>query len=259
MYNNQMPSQDDLPSSEQLRLSTILAAGVASILLVFIVLPADYGVDPTRVGRLLGLTEMGEIKTQLAEEAEVDAAASSPPAVSLTGVEQRLTAIEAQLVRLEPLVALATPPVGTRTTPGATPAPAAQATAPQSSAPATTAAPGTAAARQVPPGQRSDEVVFSLRPNQGIEVKMQMREGDQVNYAWSTEGGPVNFDAHGEPPNAARGFYHGYKTGRGANGDEGTLQAAFDGSHGWFWRNRTSREVTITLRTAGYYTSISRP
>ena len=88
---------------------------------------------------------------------------------------------------------------------------------------------------------------------------MQMREGDQVNYAWSTEGGPVNFDAHGEPPNAARGFYHGYKTGRGVNGDEGSLQAAFDGSHGWFWRNRSGREVTITLRTAGYYASISRP
>ncbi|WP_419900803.1 hypothetical protein [Roseomonas sp. USHLN139] len=270
MYNNQMPSQDDLPSSEQLRVSTFFAAGVAAILLVFVVLPADYGVDPTRVGRLLGLTEMGEIKTQLAEEAAADAAAPAPaPAgVSLAMIDQRLVAIEEQLVRLQPLVALATPPGRARPAPEANAAPAGQpapstAPAPQSSAQASaSAAPATApaaAAQQMPPGQRSDEVTITLRPNQGLEVKMQMKEGDQVNYAWRTEGGPVNFDTHGEPPNAVRGFYHGYKTGRGVNGDEGSLRAALDGSHGWFWRNRSGREVTVTLRTTGYYSSISRP
>ena len=37
-----------------------------------VVLPAEYGIDPTGVGGAMGLTEMGEIKTQLAEEAEAD-------------------------------------------------------------------------------------------------------------------------------------------------------------------------------------------
>ena len=38
------------------------------------VLPAEYGIDPTGVGKLLRLTEMGQIKQQLAEEAAADAA-----------------------------------------------------------------------------------------------------------------------------------------------------------------------------------------
>ena len=36
-----------------------------------------YGVDPTRVGSIFGLTEMGRIKVQLAAEAEADAAADA--------------------------------------------------------------------------------------------------------------------------------------------------------------------------------------
>ena len=43
-------------------------------ILIAIVLPSEYAIDPTGIGRALGLTEMGEIKTQLAEEAAADAA-----------------------------------------------------------------------------------------------------------------------------------------------------------------------------------------
>lgn len=72
MYNANKPSIDELPSSTQLLRSTIIAAVAAVVILVTIVLPAEYGVDPTRIGRALGLAEMGEIKTQLAAEAEAD-------------------------------------------------------------------------------------------------------------------------------------------------------------------------------------------
>ena len=37
-----------------------------------IFLPSEYGIDPTCIGKALGLAEMGEIKSQLAEEAEAD-------------------------------------------------------------------------------------------------------------------------------------------------------------------------------------------
>ena len=36
------------------------------------------------------------------------------------------------------------------------------------------------------------------------------------------------------------------------------LVAAFDGKHGWFWRNRSSSEITITLKTSGDYEQIKR-
>ena len=72
MYNTPIPSQAELPSSGQLIRSTVIAAVTAVALLVTIVLPAEYGVDPTGIGRALGFTDMGDIKRQLAEEAEAD-------------------------------------------------------------------------------------------------------------------------------------------------------------------------------------------
>ena len=47
--------------------------------------------------------------------------------------------------------------------------------------------------------------------------------------------------------------YHGYKKGQAVPSDTGVLVAAFDGMHGWFWRNRTTVAVTVTLRVAGDY------
>ncbi|NRP42361.1 transmembrane anchor protein [Aliiroseovarius sp. xm-m-339-2] len=72
MFNSKRPSLEELPSSAQLLKSTLIAGISAVVILVTVVLPAEYGIDPTRAGRLLGLTEMGEIKKQLAEEAEAD-------------------------------------------------------------------------------------------------------------------------------------------------------------------------------------------
>ncbi|MEW2915954.1 transmembrane anchor protein [Ruegeria sp. ANG10] len=72
MFNTERPSLEELPSSAQLIRSTIIAGASAAVILVTVVLPAEYGIDPTGVGRVLGLQEMGEIKTQLADEAEAD-------------------------------------------------------------------------------------------------------------------------------------------------------------------------------------------
>lgn len=62
-------------SKRTLLRSTMLALVVAATLLVCVVLPAEYGIDATGVGSVLGLTQMGEIKTRLAKEAAADAAA----------------------------------------------------------------------------------------------------------------------------------------------------------------------------------------
>jgi len=32
---------------------------------------------------------------------------------------------------------------------------------------------------------------------------------------------------------------------------ESQLAAAFDGAHGWFWRNRAGKPVTLALRVSG--------
>ncbi len=72
----------EVRSSRALLKSTLIALVVAAALLVIIVMPAEYGVDPTGVGRLTGLKEMGEIKMQLARDAAV--ADSAERAVAAT-------------------------------------------------------------------------------------------------------------------------------------------------------------------------------
>lgn len=71
------------------------------------------------------------------------------------------------------------------------------------------------------------------------------------------EGGTVNHDTHGEPTDNPKAT-HSYKKGRGVAGDDGVLTAAFDGHHGWFWRNRGDVPVTITLTASGAYSDLKR-
>jgi len=212
MYNANRPAKADLPSTGQLLKSTGIAAVVASALLVTVVLPAEYGVDPTRIGSVFGLTEMGRIKRQLAEEAAADAAADA-------------AAIDATPMSTAP----AAPPVAPTAT---TPAPA-------------PAAPG---------APRTDETVLTLQPDQGAEIKLVMEEGATARFTWTSSGGKINFDTHADRPGVS---YHGYGKGSSQR-EEGVLTAAFTGSHGWFWRNRTGAPVTITLKTEGAYTEVKR-
>lgn len=51
------------PSRRRLLLSTVAAVLVAGAIVVTIVMPAEYGVDPTGAGKVLGLTAMAEAKT----------------------------------------------------------------------------------------------------------------------------------------------------------------------------------------------------
>jgi hypothetical protein len=196
MYNADLPTRAELPSTKQLVRSTSIALVSAVLILVTAVLPAEFAIDPTGMGRVLGLTQMGEIKMQLAEEAAQDRAAAAPEA---------------------PLVEPAD-------------APAASAAA------------------------RTDEITVTLAPGEGAEVKLTMQQGARARFEWSVAGGVVNYDLHGD----GRGNSTSYQQGRSVPGHSGELEAAFDGNHGWFWRNRGAEAVTVTLRTNGDYTEIKR-
>ncbi|GAM75230.1 hypothetical protein JCM19241_1573 [Vibrio ishigakensis] len=93
MYNSDMPTRAQLPTNGQLMRSTLIALVSAAVILVTVILPAEYAIDPTGVGRALGLTEMGEIKAQLEQEAKEDEARSqalaSKPVVQKTVVSTK--------------------------------------------------------------------------------------------------------------------------------------------------------------------------
>jgi hypothetical protein len=93
-----------------------------------------------------------------------------------------------------------------------------------------------------------------LKPGQGIEYKLAMKKDAVVTYSWTTANGNVNYDLHG----SQGGKESSYKKGRGVASDEGTLTAAYDGYHGWFWRNRGTADVTITLKVSGAYSELKK-
>ena len=221
MYNTDRPNREELPSTAKLVRSTIIAAIVALVLLVTVVMPAEYALDPTGAGRVLGLTEMGEIKEQLAEEAAADAAA------------QRV-AVQTQIEA--PAPASVEPAATAEAAPEAEPAP-------EEPAPAT-----------ADESEWQDEVRFVLTPGQGTEFKLTMNEGAIARFSWESEGGPVNFDTHGD----GGGRSISYEKGRGVPEDEGELEAAFTGNHGWFFRNHNNNNVTMVLRTGGDYGELKK-
>jgi hypothetical protein len=210
MFNSQLPSMSELPTSRQLVGSTLIAVAGAAALLVTIVLPSEYGIDPTGLGRVLGLSEMGEIKVQLAEEAAADR-------VSETGkASDDAVSSGAPIVDQGPVS-------------------------------------GKANANSADAAVRSDQTEVILKPGQGAEVKVAAAKGVQIGYNWSVRGGIVNYDTHADAPGIS---YHGYGKGKQSGGENGTLVAAFDGKHGWFWRNRTENTVTIILKTSCAYTDV---
>ncbi|HAG46683.1 MAG: transmembrane anchor protein [Alphaproteobacteria bacterium] len=203
MFNAEKPNLEELPSSAQLIRSTVIAAIGAAVILIAVVLPAEYGIDPTGAGRVLGLTEMGEIKQELADEAEQDQMTHDEPEQS----SSLLNEVFGLFV-------------------------------------------GTAHAQEA----WTDTITFTLAPDAYTEIKLVMDEGAVAEYAWVAEGGRINFDLHAH----GNGQSVDYDRGRGETSGEGSIDAPFAGEHGWFWRNRDSSAVTITLQLRGNYGDIVR-
>ena len=202
MRNTNTPAQGDLPSIAKLIKSTILAAVTAGFLLVTVVMPAEFGIDPTGSGKIMGLKKMGEIKTSLAEEAAADRA-------KVLAANTLAEPVEAETVMSAPEAAEPT---------------------------------------------MNHELSVTLAPDEGTEIKVTMAGGGKVQYSWETNGGKANFDVHGDSKKL-KIDYHSYRKGSEQKSD-GVIEAAFDGNHGWFWRNRTSVPMTVTLQTNGEYTAI---
>ncbi|MBU1334427.1 MAG: hypothetical protein KJ944_21410 [Alphaproteobacteria bacterium] len=261
MYNTDFPAKADLPTTARLVRSTVIAGVSALAILVTVVLPSEYGIDPTGFGRLTGLTAMGQIKMQLAEEAAAAEAlsvavaartANPSPALTATSPDTqqlaaRVDALESLILELQPaqLPTVAAPIEA----PPVLAAPVPVAPVQQAAAPAVVATPTAIAAPQW-----RDEVTFTLTPMQGAEYKLVMQAGTVASYEFVVDGGVINFDAHGE----GEGQSLSYEEGRGVIGDSGQMTPPVSGTHGWFFRNRGDEDVVVTLRTGGDYQELRK-
>lgn len=105
---------------------------------------------------------------------------------------------------------------------------------------------------------RTDTTQLIIQPGQGAEIKSKMKAGDNFVFSWKIEGGAVSFDMHGEPPNAGKEFTS-YWVGRNQSAANGSFDAPFEGTHGWYWKNTSASPVTVHLTMSGFYDGIYRP
>jgi hypothetical protein len=178
-------AQHELDHTVQSKKTLLKATAFASLLAVIVffvaILPAEFGIDPTGLGNLMGLTQLsGQV-------------------------------------------------------------PVAQATIPQADT-----------IKQSIPDQK-DSVDISIPAGKGLEYKFYLSKGDAMRYGWSTKDGELLFfDFHGEPQGDTTGYFESYTVST-AKTARGSFTATFDGSHGWYWKNKGLYDVLVTLQTEGSY------
>ena len=169
---------------------------LAAVIVVALIMPAQYAVDPTGIGGLLGL---------LPPDSNTNAPGHQGK------LESRLAQMEKRLERISTAMGLESAASIWR-----------------------------------------NEEVLTLYPGQGVEAKLVMDEGAKIWFEWSANGSRLNCDSYGDSAEEKIN----YARRRGAAEDKGTITAPFSGTHGWFWRNRTEKRVTLTLKIRGAYSMI---
>jgi len=213
MFNAQKPDLTQLPSTYQLIRSTIIAAISAIIILFTVILPAEYAIDPTGIGRVLGLTEMGEIKKELSEEAEADRKLDQEKKEKINDTKNNQSNLFHHIFNFLSISANAQEHI-----------------------------------------TKLDNIELIIKPKASAEWKLVMLKGQQVQYEIQAEGGKINYDLHGH----GSGNSQTYEKGRGSKGSKGEFVAAFDGEHGWFFRNRDKSDIKVTIKVSGNYNKIKK-
>ena len=183
-------------SKRELALGTLIAATIAGVILTVAVLPAEYGIDPTGVGKALGLTALH----------------------NMPGTDTKNSAKD-----------MVAAPVAT---------------------------PATIISKQVTP-YRADTQKITLQPGEGLEYKTRLLKGAALIYSWKTQQGEkIHHEFHGEPQNAKPDVYESYINEQQVSESSGSLIAPFAGTHGWYWENKNTVPVTLTLNASGFYAEL---
>lgn len=211
-----------LPTSGRLLKSTALAVTVAGVLLITTVLPAEYGIDPTGIGTRLGLgvlASTAEATDSAPDVAETPTAAGDSDSDAANGA----------------LTAKAAAAFG-------------DAEGQSFDAGAVSANIG---------GLRRDRLTLTLPPGKGAEIKARLGAGDGMVFKWNPSQ-DVAVDMHGERPDV-KGAWTSYAVETAQREGAGTFVAPFDGTHGWYWQNRGTAPVTVSIEVVGFQPALYRP
>lgn len=104
--------------------------------------------------------------------------------------------------------------------------------------------------------QREDSVQITIPAGKGLEYKTYMLKHGKMKYEWTTNKGILYFDFHGEVKQVmeTKAVYFESYTIANSNNMVGTFLAPFEGKHGWYFRNKGTEDIIVTLRLKGQYT-----
>ncbi|NVJ97283.1 MAG: hypothetical protein HWE25_03965 [Alphaproteobacteria bacterium] len=100
--------------------------------------------------------------------------------------------------------------------------------------------------------EREDTIEIPIAAGKGLEYKLHMLPGATVQHEWTVDGGELYYDFHGEPQGDTTGYYESFAIAT-SSGMSGLFYAPWEGSHGWYWKNKTDVAMTITLKLKGSY------
>jgi hypothetical protein len=101
-------------------------------------------------------------------------------------------------------------------------------------------------------GYREDEITITVPANKGLEYKFHLKQYGNFAYEWSSGETALHFDLHGEPEGDTTGYFESF-TKADSNGMSGSITVPFTGAHGWYWKNNSGNDVTVSLKTRGDY------
>jgi hypothetical protein len=101
-------------------------------------------------------------------------------------------------------------------------------------------------------GSTQQSVIVTVPAGKGVEYKLAMTQYQKVTYQWSTSHGDVYVDLHGEPKGDTTGYFESYTIAT-VGSMKGSFTAPFEGSHGWYWKNKTTKDIQIQLIFSGEF------
>jgi hypothetical protein len=105
--------------------------------------------------------------------------------------------------------------------------------------------------------EQSNEATIVVKANKALEYKFKVDQYEKLEYEWKSDA-PLHYDFHGDPEDKdsyPKGYFESYANGT-TDAAKGKVTIPYKGSHGWYWKNTSSKDITITLSTNGNYNII---
>ena len=99
-----------------------------------------------------------------------------------------------------------------------------------------------------------EPIEIEIPAGKGLEHKFHVIKGQTMEYAWTTGSGPLYFDFHGEPTGAKDGYFESFKKDT-LQASTGVIVPPFTGTIGWYWENKGSDAIVVTVKARGHETS----